>query len=115
MDMPALYGRTVTTAHTALCAERGHATHTRDGVDTGTCPRCGEVTVEVVDVKAFDRLLQLELNLWARKTAVAMAPTQKERGLAAEYLQSDRDALYAALDALTPEQAKAFGKYRAEK
>jgi NADH pyrophosphatase NudC (nudix superfamily) len=44
LDMPALNGRGVTEAHARICAARGHATHTRDGVDTGVCPRCGDVT-----------------------------------------------------------------------
>lgn len=42
-DYPAAEGRPVTDAHARMCAERGHATWTRDGRDSGTCPRCGEV------------------------------------------------------------------------
>lgn len=43
LDFPALNGQPVTEAHAQVCRERGHATHTVDGVDSGTCPRCGEV------------------------------------------------------------------------
>jgi hypothetical protein len=45
LDYPATEGRTVTEAHARICAERGHATWTVDGTDTGRCPRCGEVTI----------------------------------------------------------------------
>jgi hypothetical protein len=54
-DMAALEGRVVTEGHSRICRERGHATHTVAGVDTGTCPRCGETTIpakpspEIVD------------------------------------------------------------------
>lgn len=44
-DYPALDGRPVTQGHADICQREGHATHTVDGVDTGTCPRCGEVTI----------------------------------------------------------------------
>lgn len=42
---PALNGEPVTEAHARTCREQGHATHTVDGVDSGTCPRCGETTI----------------------------------------------------------------------
>jgi hypothetical protein len=41
---PALTGAVVTEAHARICAERGHATHLVNGIDSGVCPRCGEVT-----------------------------------------------------------------------
>jgi predicted RNA-binding Zn-ribbon protein involved in translation (DUF1610 family) len=44
LDFPALEGRVVTEAHSRVCTERGHATHTIDGVSSGSCPRCGDVT-----------------------------------------------------------------------
>ena len=40
---PALTGDVVTERHARICRERGHATHTVDGVDSGICPRCGDV------------------------------------------------------------------------
>jgi hypothetical protein len=40
---PALVGGVVTERHARICREQGHARHTVDGVDTGTCPRCGDV------------------------------------------------------------------------
>jgi hypothetical protein len=43
-SFPALYGQPVTEAHTAFCAERGHASHTVNGAEQGICPRCGEIT-----------------------------------------------------------------------
>lgn len=46
-DFPALEGRGVTEAHARYCREHGHATHTVNGADTGICPRCGEVKVEI--------------------------------------------------------------------
>lgn len=42
---PALTGGVVTEAHAKICAERGHATYRADGVGSGSCPRCGDVTV----------------------------------------------------------------------
>lgn len=44
LDYPALTGGVVTEVHTRTCAERGHASHTVAGVDSGVCPRCGEQT-----------------------------------------------------------------------
>lgn len=42
-DYPAAAeGRPVTEAHARVCAERGHATWTRDGQASGVCPRCGD-------------------------------------------------------------------------
>lgn len=43
-DYPALNGQPVTERHARICREQGHATHTVDGADSGTCPRCGEAT-----------------------------------------------------------------------
>lgn len=52
---PALYGEPVTEWHANLCRERGHASHTVDGVASLSCPRCGEVvtpeTREVVPAR----------------------------------------------------------------
>lgn len=45
IDFPAVESRPVTEAHARLCREIGHATYTRDGVDMGSCPRCGHVTI----------------------------------------------------------------------
>jgi len=60
-DFPALDGRPVTQAHADKCARVGHAKHKRNGVNTGVCPRCGEVTdpepeslVDTFDVEATD-------------------------------------------------------------
>jgi len=38
-------GNGVTQAHADYCAANGHAKHTQNGLDTGVCPRCGEVTI----------------------------------------------------------------------
>jgi len=50
-DFPALDGRPVTQAHTDKCARDGHASHKRDGVDAGVCPRCGAVTAPAEPVE----------------------------------------------------------------
>ena len=42
-EFPAITGGIVCQGHTDYCSEHGHATHTVDGVDTGRCPRCGEL------------------------------------------------------------------------
>ena len=42
-DYPAAAGTGVTERHVKTCAQIGHATHYVDGVDNGTCPRCGTV------------------------------------------------------------------------
>lgn len=38
--------RVVTQGHADYCAERGHATYTKDDVVQDFCPRCGAVTAE---------------------------------------------------------------------
>lgn len=43
LTYPALNGDVVTQGHADYCSDHGHATHTVDGVDTGRCPRCGEL------------------------------------------------------------------------
>lgn len=45
-DFPALNHEPVTERHSRICREKGHATHTVDGKETGICPRCGEVKNE---------------------------------------------------------------------
>lgn len=54
-DYPALTGEVVTERHARICAERGHASHTVNGRDSGTCPRCGTVT-ESYDTSAVVEL-----------------------------------------------------------
>lgn len=44
LDFPAVEGGVVTEAHAKICADKGHATYVKDGMDTGLCARCGEVT-----------------------------------------------------------------------
>jgi len=56
IGFPALTGDVVTEAHARVCAERGHATHTVDGVDQGYCPRCGEVTAPAAEEETFARI-----------------------------------------------------------
>jgi hypothetical protein len=51
VQFPALSGDVVTTAHTRICELQGHATHTVDGVDTGRCPRCGDLKAPAAPVK----------------------------------------------------------------
>jgi hypothetical protein len=41
---PALVHGVVTERHANICRTQGHARHSVDGVDTGSCPRCGDVT-----------------------------------------------------------------------
>lgn len=67
-DFPALAGRVVTDAHARICAEYGHATHTVDGRDTGSCPRCGEVSVR--EVAATDVEIGDEVSVWGRMLTV---------------------------------------------
>lgn len=43
-NYPALSGDVVTEGHARICRERGHATHTVNGVESGRCPRCGEIS-----------------------------------------------------------------------
>ena len=63
---PALDGLPVTQRHADQCARFEHATHTVDGVDSGVCPRCGEVTIEAPD--------DLDLLLPAVAPAASTAP-----------------------------------------
>jgi hypothetical protein len=48
IDFPVVDGRPVTEAHVKICADRGHATHVVNGVDSGFCPRCGEWNEDVI-------------------------------------------------------------------
>lgn len=44
LDMAASSGRTVCQGHADVCAILGHGHNLRDGIERGTCPRCGTVT-----------------------------------------------------------------------
>lgn len=44
LDYPAAEGRVVTEAHAKLCADKGHTSYVKNGIDMGICPRCGVVT-----------------------------------------------------------------------
>jgi len=50
---PALTGNEPTERHARICREEGHATHLVDGVDTGICPRCGELKIREGDTVAW--------------------------------------------------------------
>lgn len=80
LDFPAAEGRTVTEGHAAICRERGHAVHRVDGVATGVCPRCGEVT----EAGADDRPAQLpagpDADLALAVAAGVAAPTAPAEG-----------------------------------
>lgn len=54
MSYPALDGAVVMQGHADYCREHGHATWTVDGVDTGTCPRCGVTTAPAEAAPAED-------------------------------------------------------------
>lgn len=43
LDMPALHGETVCQGHADVCKILGHGKNLRNGVELGTCPRCGIV------------------------------------------------------------------------
>ncbi len=55
-DFAALEGRTVTEAHATICRERGHATYTKDGVPSTSCPRCGDINTQNIKVGDMIRL-----------------------------------------------------------
>jgi hypothetical protein len=57
MTMPASVGEPVCQGHADWCAEYGHATWTVDGVEQGTCPRCGEVTEPTRRLSRGSRIL----------------------------------------------------------
>lgn len=44
MDYPVPYGRPVTEAHVKICNEYGCVTYVKNGMDTGICPRCGQIS-----------------------------------------------------------------------
>lgn len=46
LDMAALNGETVCQGHADVCAIVGHGKNLRNGIEQGTCPRCGVVTAE---------------------------------------------------------------------
>lgn len=64
----------VTQGDADYCRDFGHAFHTVDGVDSGTCPRCGNVTPEVYDAsRAILRgtkveYLHIGTQTWRRAT-----------------------------------------------
>lgn len=45
LDMAALNGKTVCQGHADVCELIGHGKNLRNGVEQGSCPRCGFVTV----------------------------------------------------------------------
>ncbi len=49
MDYPVPYGRPVTEAHVKICKEFGCVSYVVNGIDQGSCPRCGEVTGEEIE------------------------------------------------------------------
>lgn len=93
LDYPAADGRTVTEGHARLCRERGHAAFVRDGVDQGTCPRCGEVTEAQPDA------LQVQLTATSNKGLLTTfaALTHQMTGSDSTDLRTQRDAVEAEL------------------
>lgn len=68
LEMPALNGQVVTEYHARICREQSHAKHTVEGVDTGTCPRCGDVTEKAAtDVQAAASILQDTLDKYGER------------------------------------------------
>lgn len=80
-DYPALTGDPVTERHARTCRESGHATHTVDGVDTGTCPRCGAVTAP-----AEPAAVCRECGRPGRYTVDGVTLCTAHRGLLGKYL-----------------------------
>lgn len=48
LDMAASKGEMVCQGHADVCAAIGHGKNLRNGVEVGTCPRCGVVKVSLV-------------------------------------------------------------------
>lgn len=48
-DFPAVEGNVVTERHARICRESGHVAYVVDGVDQGSCARCGEVADALSD------------------------------------------------------------------
>lgn len=110
---PALTGEVVTERHARICRERGHATHTVDGVDQGSCPRCGENTEEPAPISPkFAEMVKLEESVRFAGLGAAMAPMFWERDRAADQMEAARAKLYTLFDSLTPAELAAFGEYR---
>lgn len=114
MEMPAVRGEVVTTFHANVCGERGHAVHTVAGKDTGVCPRCGEVKdteLSPETARKFADMFRLETAVRSWQLQVAMGPNAR-KPYAAKMLAQVQDKLSKKIGTLTPEEGKAYGKYR---
>lgn len=80
-DYPAYDGRTVTQAHSNICASKGHAYLTIDGKPSEMCPRCGEM-----DAPVQPGLI----------TGVKVGDVVKYNGYAAEVITVDTDCIHVA-------------------
>lgn len=113
VDFPALNGGVVTERHARICRERGHATHTVDGVDRGSCPRCGDVTEVPIPAPAvFAEMLKLEREAQFSGVIAAFGVNWQARGIAQDRMEASKARLFTWLDTLSPVQAAAFGEYR---
>jgi hypothetical protein len=112
-QFPALNGETVTEAHAAFCAERGHATHTVDGVDTGVCPRCGEVKgADAEMAEKFERMLFLEDRSKTFRALAVMGSNAETRKYGERDLKKVKAELFELLDTLTSAEFEMFKGYR---
>lgn len=119
MTYPALNGEIVTKRHARICREQGHATHTVDGVDTGICPRCGDITVTVEiptgPVEFFDLMLKLEgdIKTWKLQETFGRYDWDRGRGYDNRIrCQRELDGLFGELSMV---ELAAFGAYRASR
>jgi hypothetical protein len=106
MDYPVPYGRPVTQAHVKICRERGHVSYVKNGMDTGICPRCGEITTseEQVEIDPMDRIREVMTNGTAFQPAW-MSDDSEEKVMPAN--NAVIEIANAGINALTPVLATA--------
>jgi hypothetical protein len=106
MDYPVPYGRPVTEAHVKICQTRGHVSYVKDGMDTGICPRCGEVTTseEQVEIDPMNRIREVMTNGTAFQPAWMSNDSEKKENAANNAVI---EIAHAGINALTPVLATA--------
>jgi len=93
-----------------------------DRTENGVCVCCGAVEADYASeelppatVAKFERIMELELVTRGDMVSVQFAPNMlPDRAYAdrVRHLEESRKELSEALDTLTPEEGKAFGRYR---
>ncbi|WP_280319987.1 hypothetical protein [Nocardia wallacei] len=84
--------------------------------ENGRCTCCGAVEVDyTAKVETFERLLDLEAEVRGAKASLLFAPIglpDHQHAIRRQALNNAQKQLFAAVDALTPDEGEAYGRYR---